>query len=298
MADARWLIVAAALAATSVRAATPCGDEERALGLRVGVQTGQLIVDAVTPDTLAASVVRAGDVVTQANATVVHGCNDWARAVRDARTDRKALLLLVDRGGTPTVVMVPASVWGVVTPPASREPGIVNKPSFPAPPPPPPPLDDSVVVSYDSIRADLDGLVPADHPPTSLHDYRRAVSQLRRALATLSARKAAPQDAINALRVALRPFEAAEVAWDGIEGERDRERRMRKVPMADEATVPFFEDSPAAAVMDEFPFLRATVARDPEPGILETAGQWRPVQARQLLWDHARTQLQALPSHR
>jgi hypothetical protein len=56
------------------------------------------------------------------------------------------------------------------------------------------------------------------------------------------------------------------------------------------ATAPYFGDSDVAAVIDEFPFLRGTVARDPTPGRLagESAGLWRATEARALLWARGR----------
>lgn len=301
MAYAGRVALAVVLAARLAPAATQCGEDEVGTVVRVGSDGGRMTIDGVQAEAAALGVaVRSGDTVVQANAIVLHDCSDWAKAVKDARRERKALLLLLDRDGAPVTAVIPVSAWRVVTPPASAsaaEAGSVAKRS-PAAPPLPPPLPDTVVVSYASIRQDLDALVPADRPPTSLTEYRGAVAQLRRAIATLSVRQAAPQDAVNALRVALRPFEAAQVAWTAIEGDREEQRRTRRIPMAEEAGAPYFQDSQAAAVLDEFPFLRSTVVQEPKTGMIETAGSWRPVQARQLLWEHGRTQLATLPAQR
>ena len=293
------VIAVVSLVAVVVHAAPLCSDDEGHVGAQLRLQGEQLVVGTVAPDSpAAAATLQSGDIVVQANATVVHGCGEWTKAVRDARDDHKAVLLLIERRGIPLALVVPAGALDAA--PSAPSVAAVPVPSRPSPAtlPAPPPLPETVNVSYESLRQNLDQLAPADHLPTSLTDYRHAVSQLRRGIATLAARRLAPSDATNALRVALRPFEAGEVAWDAIEGERERDHRTRRVPFADAATAPYFEDSQTAAVLDEFPFLRPTVAKDPEPGFVETSGQWRPVQARHLLWEYGRTQLQGLPATR
>ena len=294
------VIAVVGLVAAVVHAAPLCSDDEGQVGAQLRPQGEQLVVGSVTPDSpAAAATLQSGDLVVQANAMVVHGCGEWTKAVRDARDDRKALLLLIERRGVPLALLVPAGALEAVPspPPLVAAVPVPSRPS-PATISAPPPLPETVSVSYESLRQNLDQLAPVDHLPTSLTDYRHAVSQLRRGIAAVAARNLAPSDASNALRVALRPFEAALVAWDAIEGERERDHRMRRVPVGDAATAPYFEDSQAAAVLDEFPFLRSTVAKDPEPGLVETSGQWRPVPARQLLWEFGRTQLQSVPASR
>ena len=68
------------------------------------------------------------------------------------------------------------------------------------------------------------------------------------------------------------------------------------VTTAEAATAPFFTGSEIEGVLDEFPFLRPTVVRDPSPGVLagESSGLWRPLPARQLLWEHGREELARL----
>jgi len=97
---------------------------------------------------------------------------------------------------------------------------------------------------------------------------------------------------LSGLRTVLEYYEGAAVAWASEETQRERERRPRHLPAGETATATFFEDSEATALLDEFPFLRATVVRDPAPGLVgESAGLWRPRQARALLWEHGREEL-------
>jgi hypothetical protein len=51
-------------------------------------------------------------------------------------------------------------------------------------------------------------------------------------------------------------------------------------------------------VIDRFPFLRDTVVREPARGVAgtESAGVWRPTQARALLWQRGHDELARLTS--
>jgi hypothetical protein len=88
------------------------------------------------------------------------------------------------------------------------------------------------------------------------------------------------------MRAVLRYYEGAVLAWDAIEGNREREHLSRKLPVPDSLAVAYFTDSQVASLIDEFTFLDATVARRPSGGrLVEASGLWRPVWARLLLWE-------------
>jgi hypothetical protein len=101
---------------------------------------------------------------------------------------------------------------------------------------------------------------------------------------------------VTGLRTVLRYYEAAGVAWAAEEALRERDHRPRHIPVPEAATAPYFANSEAAAVIDEFPFLRPLVVREPRPTVLagESAGLWRPVPARSLLWERGREELERL----
>jgi hypothetical protein len=150
-------------------------------------------------------------------------------------------------------------------------------------------------VSIEGVVRDIAALAPPDTPPTSLPVYRDAVLHVRREVETLAARKAAPDDVVAELRSVLRYYEGAVVAWDAIEGDRERERLSRKLPVAESMTRPYFGDSPVASLLDEFDFLEATIARQPSGGqLIEASGLWRPVWARLLLWERGARALDRL----
>jgi hypothetical protein len=150
-------------------------------------------------------------------------------------------------------------------------------------------------VALPEVLARLDALAPAEHPPESLDAYAAALRRLHREVETLAARKAVSDDAAEGLRGVLHLFDGAEVAWRAIEAERDATRRPRHIPLPDGATAPYFADSPAATALEEFPFLKGTIVREPSAGrLVESSGLWRPIEARAILWAHGREALARL----
>lgn len=304
MARGGWLIGIGLLVAAATAHAGSC-DVERALtGVMVAVKAGTVSIAEVDSASAAErGGLKSGDVVVQVNDVVPRSCSQWADAMEDARDDHKAVLLLVRRGETEVPLALPSSVWGVAEPPAAvagDEGG-----EAPAPPaakrfveaPKPPPLPPEEPVSVEAVIAELAALAPTpDEPPTNLVAYREQVLRTRREIETLAARDAAPPQTVATLRHIARYFEAAEVAWEALEGDRDMDRRSRRMPVAENATVPYFSDSPQAAVIDEYDFLAATVSSEPSKAtrFAESSGRWRPVWARILLWERGNKELQEL----
>ena len=297
MADARRLIVVATLAvAATARAAGPCDEGRAQTGLTVAsAGESALAVAAVEADSPAfAGGVRVGDAVVQVNGTVPRGCGEWARTLRDARRERKAVLLLVRRGEADVPLVVAAAAWdrAVATANAAvpSEPPSVRKIVAT---PPPAPLPPETSVSVDEVTRGIGALGGGDRPSARLDGYRADLLRLHREVETLAARGSAPSSVVDGLRTVLGYYDAAGVAWASEEARREHDRQPRHIPSRDSAPAPFFEDSDVAATIDEFPFLRETVVRDPQPGPIgvESAGLWRPLQARALLWDHGHEEL-------
>jgi hypothetical protein len=285
-----------ALAATGAAGGAPCEEGRGQSGLALAAAGGGLAVAAVEPDSpAAAGGLRVGDGVVQVNGAVPRTCGEFARAVREARRERRALLLLVRRGGAEAALAIAAAAWDRPLPVVAAPPAPPSVRALVATPPPPP-LPPGTDVSLDAVTAGLAALVPADRPPTRLAVYRDEVWRLRREVETLAARDAVPAGVAAGLRTVCRYHEAALVAWGAAEGQRERERRPRHVPAADAAPAPWFEGSEVAALLDEFAFLRVAVARDPSPALMvgESAGLWRPLQARALLWERGREELARL----
>lgn len=306
---ARALGVATALLVATAALAGPCEEERARIGVALANRDGALVVAEVDPGSPAAQAgLRSDDVVLQMNATVPTSCVDWAKVVRDARDGGKAVLLLVERGGAQTPLVIGAGAW-VPPPLAEAAPGPGGTmPPRPTPPPvaprtppativapPPPPLPDEVPVAVDAIVRGIASLAPAERPPTSLSEYERRLADLHQQVETLAVRRAAPPEQLTALRDVLRYFDAAAIAWKATEAERERTRLARHLPMPEEATAPYFEESSEALVIEQFPFLAGTVAREPKPGrFTESSGAWRAIQARAILWAHGREELARL----
>jgi hypothetical protein len=297
------LILVVTLWGSAAHAGGACDEGRSATGFSLALRAGVLAVDAVDPGSPAARAgLRPGDSILQVNDAVPRACAQFARALAAARDEHKALLLLVRRGDAEVPLALGAATWGA--PPAAEAqagtatgPSSILAPPPQAPPPPPPPLPPETVVSTEGVLRDIGALAPPDQPPTSLPAYRDAVTQARREVETLAARKAAPDDVVTEMRSVLRYYEGAVLAWDGMEGNREREHLSRKLPIPDSLTVPYFTDSPVASLIDEFPFLDATVARRPSGGrLVEASGLWRPVWARLLLWERGGQALEQLRS--
>ena len=300
MANPRRLTVVATLVLATARvgwAAGACDEARGQTGLALAPADGGLAITAVDDGSAAAaSGLRAGDSLVQVNGVVARTCADWQRALRDARKDRKALLVLARRASAEVVTALPAETWqrAVATvstlppePPSVRQ--LVERP-------PPPPLPTDARVTLDGVVHALEALAPADHPPVTIDVYRRDLLRVHREVETLAVRRAVQPDVVEGLRTVLRYYDAGEVAWDAEEQLREVARKPRHVPTAESEIVAYFSDSEAAATIDQFPFLRATVAREPSTGVVagESSGSWRPVQARTLLWEHAREELAKL----
>ena len=189
-----------------------------------------LTVAIVDPDSAASeSGIRVGDAIVQVNAVVPTTCGEWARAVREARHDRKALLVLVRREAAEVPLALGSAVW-------SR--AVVVAPEPPPPPPPaeppsvrdvvtapPPPLPPETEVSLDEVTRELAALAPADRPPTRLPAYQKELALIRQKTDALAARGAAPAPVIGALRTVIRYYVGARVAWESEEAVREREHR-------------------------------------------------------------------------
>ena len=295
MAHARLVTLALTLAVVgSARAAGPCEENRSQTGLALAVAgSGGLAVAAVDGDSAAAAAgLRVGDAVLQANGALTRSCGEYARVVREARRERKAVLLLVRREDAEMPLALGAATWeravAAAVPPA---PAVAPSGRALVAAPPPPPLPPETHVSVDEVTRGLATLGEGSWPAATIGHYQKDVLQVRRQVETLAAREAAPAAVLSGLRTVLKYYEGAAVAWASEETQRDREHRPRHLP-AETATAPFFWDSEVAALIDEFPFLRASVVRDPAPGLVgESGGLWRPGEARTLLWEHGREEL-------
>ncbi len=286
------VVTAIVVAVGTAWGAPPCEEDRARTGVGLAVGAAALVVSALDDASPAvASGMRVGDTLVQVNGTLPHGCTDWARAVRDARQERKALLLLVRRAGAEVPLALPASTWdrvvAVAPPPPIEPPSVRAVVATPAPA-----IAAASKMSLEEVVRSIAALTPTEPAPTRLAPYGAQLRRLHGAVAALAARGAVPEPVVAGLDTVLRYHDAAAVAWVAAEADRERTRRPAHVPVAEDTAAPFFTDSEANATIDAFPFLHEVVARDPAPGALagEEAGLWRPLRARALLWEHARAE--------
>jgi hypothetical protein len=298
VARAHVLIVLAALALGRLAHASECDEERGRLGLVVGVRAGRVLVTEVAAESAAARAgLHTGDVLVQANDVLPRSCAQWARALAAARDERKALLVLVHRGDADLPLAFLATTWGTpaAEPPAAGAPGIppppVAAPAKEPPPPPPPPLPAETASRSRAWCATSRRSRPpiAAHQPHHL-PRRRAPGTPRGGDA---GRAAAAENVVVDLRAVLRYYEGAAVAWEAIEGDRERQHLSRKLPVPDSMTQPYFSDSPVASLLEEFDFSTPpSRASRPADG-WSRSGLWRPVWAR-LLWERGARALDEL----
>src|SRR5439155_25433660 len=172
--------------------------------------------------------------------------SEYARVVREARRERKAVLLLVRRADAEVPLVLGAGTWervvaAVAPPPLAEAPSVR---ALVATPPPPP----ETHVSVEEVTRGLSRLAGEGWPGPSLATYQKDVLRLSRQVETLAAREAAPAAVLSGLRTVLEYYEGAAVAWASEETQRERERRPRHLPASEAATAPFFEGSEAAAL--------------------------------------------------
>ena len=320
------------LLARAALAADPCEEGRLLTGVSVSAGSEGVTIASVDDDSPAAGGgLRAGDRLVQANASVLTSCDDWARAVREARRERKALLLLVRRDAEEMPLMLAQATWDrvVAVAPPTVPPSPPTVPPVPstvpplpptttlprgeAPPPaftpttlPPPAAAPSVAAivkapaagtpsaPLDELLRSIEALTPEEPSTARIGTYQQQLLRVHRQVESIAARGAASPEVITGLRTVVRYYDAAEVAWEADEDVREREKRPRHYPSSEGATAPYFADSDAEATIVEFPFLRDTVVREPGTAAIEVSGLWRPIQARALLWEKGREQLDRL----
>lgn len=291
--------------ASPARADEPCAESRGRTGLVMKVDDTGIVVESVDPGSVAdRQGLRAGDRILQMNDVRPTSCRMYARAVRRAEEDGLTLLWLVDRSGQRVALAVDvapgAPVIAAPPPPAApaAKPGESAPPlvaAAPTTPPPPPttsttlpsaePLPDDVAVSVDGVLSALGAL--SVQTRRGLPVYEEAVGEVARQVATLRVREGASPKVLAGLDEVLRLHEGAVLAWKSVDDLRQRKGIRSRMPIADGATADFFVDSDIERLLDRYDFLAETVTKEPSGDMIQLAGRWQPVRARELLWEHA-----------
>lgn len=258
--------------------------------------------DGLRVDESAAQALRPGDVLIQLNSHRLRTCADLAEALTEARRHELATLFLIRRGGTSDVALVTApAATEIAVPPAAAPPmatpvepvakvaraEATAVPPSPLPTTPPTPLTRA---DADAVREFLAKLmafgqdVEARQPLPMAQPWAQRVDRLRQDYNSELARGAA----VAAAEPILGYYETvAQILLYKEVATRER----RAVRARADVVLEYHTSSPVGTWLQRYPFLRASVIREPELiqfiGAGESNGQWLPDRAIALLVEYA-----------
>jgi hypothetical protein len=291
------ILLAALALGGAARADEQCEQDRARTGVAVATTGAGLTVAAVdgaSPGLEAG--LQVGDPLAQVNGVVPRTCADYARAVREARRERKAILLLVRRPAGDQPLVLASRTWEHAV--AAASPGAMPPAGAAAPAESPsvatlvaaarPTIPPGAGSSLGAVLQGLDLLAAPDTPPAA---FRAELARQHGTVRGLAARGEVPREVVGGLETVLRYHDAAAVTWAAEDAARDRDRRPRRMPAPESMVASYFSDSPEEDVIESFPFLSETVVRPPSPGLVgESGGLWQPVRARALLRERARAE--------
>lgn len=240
---------------------------------------------------------RPGDVLEQVNSWPIRDCENYGRAVRDARQKQKAVLVLISRNGKRRPIFFEPEIWQRVDERKEEKQAVASLTKVLEAPLPAAERGDSAAIGEQALAAlrTLETLVDAARPlpmyERGLRDARRRLRALRR-----QSRDDVEKRVMAGARVVFGYYETArairQYKHDYVGTERKDVRRGRAESYAS-ASVPFFYDSPVTAWMDRYPFLRPSITDTPTKlgfDFVEQPGRWNPDHAVTLLWQRARSE--------
>jgi len=287
-------------------AALPCADtrlgqiELTADGLQVGESAVQSL--------------RSGDFLVQLNSHQLQTCTDLVEALNEARRNELATLLLIRRDGAtqvavltapaatatsaapagPVIAVPPASVAAQSTAPAATvEPAKVAAvqptviPPSAVPTPPPTPLSRADADTARQFLAKLTAFgneLQAHQPLPKAQPWTQRVERLRQDFNTARRR----DTAVDVVEPILGYYETVTQI---LLYKEDATRERREIRIKADVVLEYHTSSPVGAWLQRYPFLRASVIREPEAIHFitagETNGQWLPDRAISLLVENA-----------
>ena len=240
---------------------------------------------------------RPGDVLEQVNSWPIRDCENYGRAVRDARQKQKAVLVLISRNGKRRPIFFEPEIWQRVDERKEEKQAVASLTKVLEAPLPAAERGDSAAIGEQALAAlrTLETLVDAARP---LPMYERGLRDAQRRLRALQrqSRDDVEKRVMAGARVVFGYYETArairQYKHDYVGTERKDVRRGRAESYAS-ASVPFFYDSPVTAWMDRYPFLRPSITDTPTKlgfDFVEQPGRWNPDHAVTLLWQRARSE--------
>lgn len=240
---------------------------------------------------------RPGDVLEQVNSWPIRDCENYGRAVRDARQKQKAVLVLISRNGKRRPIFFEPEIWQRVDERKEEKQAVASLTTVLEAPLPAAERGDSAAIGERALAAlrTLETLVDGARP---LPMYERGLRDARRRLRALQrqSRDDVEKRVMAGARVVFGYYETArairQYKHDYVGTARKDVRRGRAESYAS-ASVPFFYDSPVTAWMDRYPFLRPSITDTPTKlgfDFVEQPGRWNPDHAVTLLWQRARSE--------
>lgn len=240
---------------------------------------------------------RPGDVLEQVNSWPIRDCENYGRAVRDARQKRKAVLVLISRNGKRRPIFFEPEIWQRVDERKEEKQAVASLTTVLEAPLPAAERSDSAAIGERALAVlrTLETLVDAARP---LPMYERGLRDARMRLRALQrqSRDDVEKRVMAGARVVFGYYETArsirQYKHDYVGTARKDVRRGRAESYAS-ASVPFFYDSPVTAWMDRYPFLRPSITDTPTKlgfDFVEQPGRWNPDHAVTLLWQRARSE--------
>lgn len=281
---------------------------------RLGTSSGGLVVvRAAAPSSL----LRAGDVIRQANGRHTNNCRELEAAAADAAARGVLLLLAAEReegvvavalADTSSGTVVAAPVAPTVAAPAEDVPPVAAGPAKPpvAASPVPTAVPTPIVVREAPLPTRSDASAELAAKAVAAAAVLGTVDEAARMavpVAVYERRIADATNAIAALRIdgegsaAVRDVVAEALGYHGTA--RDI-RRYKAAELTDArvdqrgagaVSLPFFSDSQVPRWIERYPFLSESLQQAPRsthlllPG--EMAGRWNPDQAVEMLWERA-----------
>lgn len=296
------LLLAAWCACPAAAADDPCRAGQEYLGLSLA-PTNQhdgpgLPIAEIAQLTAGSKVgLRPGDVLEQVNSWPIRDCENYGRAVRDARQKQKAVLVLISRNGKRRPIFFEPEIWQRVDERKEEKQAVASLTKVLEAPLPAAERGDSAAIGEQALAAlrTLETLVDAARP---LPMYERGLRDARMRLRALQRQSSddVEKRVMAGARVVFGYYETArairQYKHDYVGTERKDVRRGRAESYAS-ASVPFFYDSPVAAWMDRYPFLRPSITDTPTKlgfDFVEQPGRWNPDHAVTLLWQRARSE--------
>lgn len=284
-----------------VAADNACQEGQEVLGLVVTPLTKQkteetpgLVVSDIIPLSQGARLgLQKGDVIEQVNSWRARDCQSYSRAVQDARSEQKAVLLLISRKGRRQTLAFEPEVWVKKEQEKKEKEAVVTLQSMLSAPLP---SDLKTKVGNTGAQAlallrEVETVAVTTGKPNAYEQGVTNTAAQLRALDQASQGEAEKRIVAGAKVIFGYYLAARDIRQYKQEYVEEKRKDLRKGRAAafQSASIPYFLKSSVPGWVDRYPFLRACVSESPQmDSILERPGRWDPDQAVVLLWQKAK----------